>query len=47
MVQDFLKPIIKGVLLDVNYGNGFFNRQFAQSGDFKTVIALDFPNNML
>lgn len=34
-------------MLDVNYGNGFFNWQFFQSGDFKTIIALDFPKNML
>ncbi|CAM6011379.1 unnamed protein product [Sphagnum balticum] len=47
MAQDFLKPTVGGVLLDVSCGSGLFTRRFAQSGDFKAVIALDFSENML
>ncbi|KAG0626305.1 hypothetical protein M758_2G117900 [Ceratodon purpureus] len=47
MAQEYFKPVQGGVLLDVSCGSGLFTRRFAQSGDYKSVIALDFSENML
>ena len=47
MAQDFFKPVVGGVLVDVSCGSGLFTRRFAQSGDYKSVIALDFSESML
>jgi ubiquinone/menaquinone biosynthesis C-methylase UbiE len=47
MAQEYFKPVQGGVLLDVSCGSGLFTRRFAQSGDYESVIALDFSENML
>lgn len=47
MAQKYLEPVKGGVLLDVSCGSGLFTRRFAQSGDYESVIALDFSENML
>lgn len=47
MAQDYFKPAVGGVLIDVSCGSGLFTRRFALSGDYKSVIALDFSENML
>lgn len=47
MAQNYFKSVQGGVILDVSCGSGLFTRRFAQSGDFSSVIALDFSENML
>lgn len=47
MAQKYFEPVKGGVLLDVSCGSGLFTRRFAQSGDYESVIALDFSENML
>ncbi|KAG0614397.1 hypothetical protein M758_6G173400 [Ceratodon purpureus] len=47
MAQDYFKPVAGGVLIDVSCGSGLFTRRFAQSGDYESVIASDFSENML
>ena len=47
MAQGYFKPVQGGVLLDVSCGSGLFSRRFAQSGDYESVIALDYSENML
>ncbi|KAH7299826.1 hypothetical protein KP509_24G031500 [Ceratopteris richardii] len=47
LAQEFLKPALGGVLLDVSCGSGLLSRRFAMSDSYSAVIALDFSENML
>ncbi|XP_034699013.1 uncharacterized methyltransferase At2g41040, chloroplastic-like [Vitis riparia] len=47
MAQEYFKPVIGGLLVDVSCGSGLFSRKFAESGTYSGVVALDFSENML
>ncbi|KAH7299824.1 hypothetical protein KP509_24G031400 [Ceratopteris richardii] len=47
LAQEFLKPALGGVLLDVSCGSGLLSRRFAKSDAYSAIIALDFSENML
>ncbi|KAL6603751.1 hypothetical protein ACP70R_044112 [Stipagrostis hirtigluma subsp. patula] len=47
MAQEYFQPVAGGILLDVSCGSGLFTREFAKSGTYSAVIALDFSENML
>ncbi|CAE7248363.1 unnamed protein product [Symbiodinium sp. CCMP2456] len=50
LAQDFLREgtgLLGDTLLDASCGSGLFSRRFAASGDYSTVVALDFSESML
>ncbi|XP_076882184.1 putative methyltransferase At1g78140, chloroplastic [Bidens hawaiensis] len=47
MMNDYLKPVIGGRIIDASCGSGMFSRLFAKSGLFSLVVALDFSETML
>eukprot|EP00246_Nothoceros_aenigmaticus_P014480 TRINITY_DN550_c0_g1_i3.p1 TRINITY_DN550_c0_g1~~TRINITY_DN550_c0_g1_i3.p1 ORF type:complete len:380 (-),score=33.52 TRINITY_DN550_c0_g1_i3:13-1152(-) len=47
MAQEYLKPTFGGLIVDVSCGSGVFTRRFAKSGLYKSVVGLDFSENML
>ncbi|CAJ1442439.1 unnamed protein product [Effrenium voratum] len=50
LAQDFLKEgtgLLGDTLLDASCGSGLFSRRFVSSGDYATVVALDFSESML
>eukprot|EP00931_Biecheleriopsis_adriatica_P087571 TRINITY_DN62013_c0_g1_i1.p1 TRINITY_DN62013_c0_g1~~TRINITY_DN62013_c0_g1_i1.p1 ORF type:complete len:463 (+),score=109.77 TRINITY_DN62013_c0_g1_i1:132-1520(+) len=50
MAQEFLREgegLLGDTLLDASCGSGLFSRRFASSGDYGTVVALDFSAAML
>nr|GMD18683.1 uncharacterized methyltransferase At1g78140, chloroplastic [Ipomoea batatas] len=47
LMQDYLKPVMGGNIVDASCGSGLFSRLFAKSGLFSLVVALDFSETML
>jgi len=50
LAQEFLhegEGLLGDVLLDASCGSGLFSRRFASSGDYSTVVALDYSEAML
>ncbi|XP_076947790.1 putative methyltransferase At1g78140, chloroplastic [Bidens hawaiensis] len=47
MMNDYLKPVIGGRIIDASCASGMFSRLFAKSGLFSLVVALDFSETML
>ncbi|KAI3850113.1 hypothetical protein MKW98_001057, partial [Papaver atlanticum] len=47
MAQEYFKPAEGGLFVDVSCGSGLFSREFAKSGTYSGVIALDFSETML
>ncbi|CAH9078494.1 unnamed protein product [Cuscuta europaea] len=47
LMKEYLKPVMGGNIIDASCGSGLFSRQFAKSGLFSLVVALDFSNAML
>mmetsp|Transcript_44723 Transcript_44723/g.83525 ORF Transcript_44723/g.83525 Transcript_44723/m.83525 type:complete len:440 (+) Transcript_44723:75-1394(+) len=50
LAQEFLREgagLLGDTLLDASCGSGLFSRRFAASGDYSTVVALDFSESML